>query len=149
MGPTSYFSFVYRARWCQLCSACAALVRQNWALFLLLISSECTLLLASCAENRDGLQAEEAPSKQLEFIHAWHTTVGEGAGCWDSILSAASSVLSASQHKVRLRSDCGLRLATASRQYFLLGRLTAAGAASGPGCAAVLAQAGILQDPGG
>lgn len=50
----------------------------------------------------DVLQAEEAPSKQLDFIQSWAAAAGTaGSGCWERILAAAEGVLSASQHRAR------------------------------------------------
>ena len=48
------------------------------------------------------LQAEEAPSKQLEFIEAWgKATESNDAECWQKILNTAATFLSASQSKAR------------------------------------------------
>ena len=48
-------------------------------------------------------QAEEAPTKQVQFIQTWAAASKTGgAGCWERILAAAEAVLSASQHRVSL-----------------------------------------------
>lgn len=47
-------------------------------------------------------QAEEAPSKQLEFIDAWHEAGNsDEESCWQKIHGTAAKFLSASQSKAR------------------------------------------------
>ena len=88
---------VYRPRWCQLhergmyCDGHETVDRPNVPFWRLITYPD------------DILQAEEAPSKQLDFIQAWAGAASAaGSSCWERILAAAEGVLSASQHRARL-----------------------------------------------